>query len=78
MNEQFSWTITEEGLPQGSIFGPLLFLIYIHYLSDDLIANANLLADDTSLFSVVYDVITSTNNLNNDLSKTVIGQYNEF
>ena len=51
------------------ILAPLLFLIYINDFSDDLIANVKLFANDASFFSVVHDVYTSTNNLNNDLSK---------
>lgn len=46
-----------------------MILIYINDLSDDLVTNIKLFADDASLFSVVHDVKTSANNLNNDLSK---------
>ena len=64
-----SWTNVLAGVPQGSILGPLFFLIYINDLSDDLSSNPKLFADDTSLFSVVHDKNTSANELNNDLRK---------
>ena len=65
-----SWTGFNEGVPQGSIMDPLLFLIYINNLADGLSPNAKLFVDDTSLFSVVHDVGTSANELNNDLNQT--------
>ena len=66
LNVQFSsWTSVNGRVPQGSILGPLLFLIYINDLADGL--SSKLLADDTSLFSVIHDVDTSANELNNDL-----------
>ena len=59
-----SWTNAHAGVPQGSILGPLLVLIYRNDLSDNLTSNAKLFADDTSVFSVVYDVNTSAKELN--------------
>ena len=64
-----SWTNVLAGVPQGSILGPLFFLIYINDLSDDLSSNPKLFVDDTSLFSVVHDKNISAKELNNDLQK---------
>ena len=64
-----SWSDVLAGVPQGSILGPLLFLIYINDLSDGLQCNPKLFADDTSLFATVHNINKATNDLNNDLTK---------
>ena len=56
-----------EGVPEGSIVGPLLFLIYINDLPCELKLNVKIFVDDTSLFTIVKDKNESANTLNNDL-----------
>ena len=63
-----SWDNVTAGVPQGSILGPLLFLIHINDLSNYLSSNCKLFADDTSLFSVVNNSHTSAATLSQDLN----------
>ena len=64
------------GVPQGSILGALVFLIYTNDLPNELEYNAKLFADDTSLFTIVKDKNKSANMLNNDLRQISKWAYN--
>ena len=70
---QADYSNIESGVPQGSVLGPLLFLIYINDLERNIKSNVKFFADDTMLFSIVNDPILSASELNHDLN--VINQW---
>ena len=49
-----SWEMIKSGVPQGSVLGPPLFLIYINNLPDNIQSTCKIFADNTSLFSHVF------------------------
>ena len=61
-----NWKKVISGIPQGSVLGPLLFVIFINDLPDEVkFGICKLFADDCKLYGVVND---SENKLQTDLS----------
>ena len=53
----------------------MLFLIYINDLAENLLSNPKLFDMDTSLFSVVHDLNTSTHEIDDDFKKIAAWAY---
>ena len=63
----------ESGVPQGSVVGPSLFLLYINDMPEGIKSTVRLFADDT----IAYLTISSdkdSNDLQNDLDKLALWQ----
>jgi hypothetical protein len=49
------WASVSSGVPQRSILGPLLFLVFINDLEDNMLTNVLKFADDTKIYGDVSD-----------------------
>ena len=61
-----SWVKVESGIPQGSVLGPLLFLIYVNDIPASLQSKCLFFADDCKIFSPILNQ-DSVDRLQNDL-----------
>ncbi len=48
-----SWRDVKSGVPQGSVIGPLLFLLFINVMPNEIKCNIRLFADDANIFKTV-------------------------
>jgi hypothetical protein len=69
--ENSTWATISGTVPQGSILGPLLFLIYSNDIVNEIRSNVYLYADDTSLTQTICrsDPHSAFNILNHDLKR---------
>ena len=63
------WNFIRTGMPQGSIPGPLLFLLFINNIVNGIDSNIRSFADDTNLFIIVDNTPYAAACLNFDLVK---------
>ena len=61
------WRRVNSCVPQGSVLGPLLFLVYINDLTDNISSHMRLFADDSSLFTQVEGILETQEKLKRDL-----------
>ena len=67
--EKSSNLLLQAGVPQGSVLGPLLFVLYINDITEEIHSNARLYADDTCIFSNHKDPDTAAYDQEQELDR---------
>ena len=62
------WSPVRSGIPQGSVLGPVMFVIFINDLPDVTHSMAQMFADDTKVYTEVNDTAAQVQ-LQNDIDK---------
>ena len=70
-NTSSSLMRVEAGVPQGSVLGPLLLLVYINDIAESLLSLTRLFADDSSLFYSAATIKDIECMINHDLRMLV-------
>ena len=63
-----SWTTVLSGVPQGTVLGPNLFLIYINDILRNIMSNTKLFADDMKVYRILRDTKKDVEELQKDLT----------
>ena len=50
---QSHWSEVTSGVPQGSVLGPLLFVLYINDVAETIQCKLGIFADDTKIYSII-------------------------
>ena len=73
--KESNWMSSKAGVPQGSVLGPLLFLVYINDLTDNISSDMRLFADDSSMFTCVKGIDRTHDKLVKDLQTVSMWAY---